>query len=75
MRMEESVAKAILEIKGCLEYEVLQAYVDDFMCKNYVSSDFEYVVDYRDFYTADMLDDVTCSKLLKAEVMKYLGSK
>lgn len=73
--MEESVAKAILEIKGCLEYEVLQAYVDGFMCKNYIASDFEYVVDYRDFYTADMFDDITCSDLLKAEVMNYLRGK
>lgn len=71
MQTEVYVAKIILDIKGGMPYETLEMYVDRFMEKEFgFSSNFEYCVDYRDFYTSDMID-VSYSDELYKLVKKY----
>lgn len=69
--METAVAKIILDLKGGMPYETLQMYVDKFMKEEYGYSDFQYCVDYRDFYTPDMID-FSYSDTLYERVKKYM---
>ena len=72
MIMERNTAKAVLDIKGGMPYETLAMYVARFLKHEYgMYSDFEYCVDYCDFYTPDMLDDCDYSDELYKEVKQY----